>query len=95
VVDLAIQAGHVANLGVVYAVAPEARSRATTVYMTAVFLGGAAGSLAAATTYGVFGWGGAVSVSSLLAACAFVGWLSRLPLGAPAALDEAYPEAAG
>lgn len=78
VVDLAIQAGHVANLGVVYAVAPQARSRATTVYMTTVFLGGAGGSLAAATTYGVFGWGGVVAVSVLLAACALVAWASRL-----------------
>ena len=54
--DHAVQAGHTASLGVVYTlVLPDARSRATTVYMTAVFVGGAAGSAAADAAYGQAG----------------------------------------
>ena len=63
--DLAVQAGHVTSLGVVYKlVLPDARSRATTVYMTTVFVGGAAGSLAAAAAYGARGWPGTVLVAA-------------------------------
>ena len=51
--------------------------------MTTVFVGGALGSLSAATTYGVFGWGGVVALSALLAASALVGWASQLPVLAP------------
>jgi predicted MFS family arabinose efflux permease len=93
VVDLAVQAGHLANLGVVYAVAPQARSGVTTVYMTAVFVGGSAGSLAAAQAYGAFGWTAVAAVCAALAAVALVTWLVRLPLPAPLALDEPFPEA--
>ena len=92
-VDLAIQAGHVANLGVVYALAPHARSRVTTVYMTTVFAGGAVGSLSAATTYGAMGWGGVAAFCALLALAALVGCATQLPVLAPRALDEPYPEA--
>ena len=91
VMDLAIQAGHVANLGVVYAVAPDARSRATTVYMTTVFAGGALGSLFAATTYGWFGWGGVAALSALLAAAALVGCASQLPVLVATVAGRAVP----
>jgi predicted MFS family arabinose efflux permease len=93
VMDVAVQAGHLANLGVVYAVAADARSRATTVYMTSVFAGGAVGSLAAATAYAVAGWPGVTAVCAALAGTALAVWLSRLPLPAPGGLDEPYPEA--
>ena len=93
VVDLAINAGHVANLGVVYRLAPDARSRATTVYMTCVFLGGASGSVLAALAYGSAGWTGVAAVSAVFAAGALWQWLARLPVRAPALLDEPFPEA--
>ena len=92
VVDVSVQAGHMANLGVVYAVAGEARSRATTVYMTCVFAGGAAGSLAAATAYGAGGWTAVAGVCAVLGGAALVVWAVRLPLGVPDRLDEPFPE---
>jgi predicted MFS family arabinose efflux permease len=49
--DLGVQAGHVANLSRVYALVPEARSRLNTVYMVTYFLGGALGS-----ALGAYGW---------------------------------------
>jgi predicted MFS family arabinose efflux permease len=49
--DLGVQAGHVANLTRIYALVPEARSRLNTVYMVTYFIGGAVGS-----ALGGFGW---------------------------------------
>ena len=92
-VDLAVQAGHMANLGVVYAAAPHARSGVTTVYMTAVFLGGAGGSFAASQAYAAAGWPAVAAACAALAGVAFVTWLVRLPLRVPRALDEPFPEA--
>jgi cyanate permease len=83
----------VANLGVVYRLAPHARSRATTVYMTTVFLGGATGSLLAAQAYGSVGWPGVAGLCAVFAATALTLWLSRLFVQAPVVLDEPVPEA--
>ncbi len=41
VLDLGVQALHISNQSAVYALHPEARSRLTTAYMVAYFLGGA------------------------------------------------------
>ena len=90
--DLAVQSGHVASLGVVYRTAPDARSGATTVYMTSVFAGGAIGSVLAATAYGAAGWSGVSAVAAAFAAGALALWLRRLSVGAPVELDEEYPE---
>lgn len=93
--DVALNSGHVANLGVVYRLLPDARSRATTVYMTTVFLGGASGSLLAALAYGRAGWMGTAAVCSAFAGAAVLSWLAQLPVRAPVVLDEPYPEAVG
>jgi predicted MFS family arabinose efflux permease len=93
VVDLAIQSGHVASIGVIYRLAPHARSRATTVYMTTVFAGGAGGSLLAAQAYGRAGWDGVSTVAAVFAALALGLWLARLRVQAPEVIDEPYPDA--
>ncbi len=90
--DLAVQSGHVASLGVVYRTAPDARSGATTVYMTSAFAGGAIGSVLAATAYGAAGWSGVSAVAASFASGALGLWLRRLSVGAPVDLDEEYPE---
>lgn len=93
VVDLAIQSGHVASMGVIYRLTPHARSRATTVYMTTVFAGGGTGSVLAAQAYRLAGWDGVSAVTALFAATALGLWLVRLRVQAPDVLDEPYPDA--
>jgi predicted MFS family arabinose efflux permease len=56
--DLGVQAGHVANQTRIYALIPEARSRLNTVYMVSYFVGGALGSALGAVGWARWGWKG-------------------------------------
>jgi predicted MFS family arabinose efflux permease len=70
--DLGVQAGHVANQTRIYALIPDARSRLNTVYMVTYFLGGALGSALGAWGWSRWGWNGvcAAGAAQLLAALA-------------------------
>ncbi|HEY8625030.1 MAG TPA: MFS transporter [Solirubrobacteraceae bacterium] len=70
VLDLAVQGAHIANQSAIYTLAPEARSRLTTAYMVACFLGGAISSALASTLYSSGGW---IAVCGLGAATAALG----------------------
>jgi predicted MFS family arabinose efflux permease len=56
--DLGVQASHVANQTRIYGLAPEARSRLNMFYMVCYFAGGAVGSLLGAYAWRVYGWPG-------------------------------------
>jgi predicted MFS family arabinose efflux permease len=60
VLDVAVQGLHVLNISEVYRLAPQARSRANSLYMTAYFAGGATGSAVSTALYGAAGWFGVV-----------------------------------
>jgi predicted MFS family arabinose efflux permease len=62
VLDAAVQAAHVTNLSRVHSLAPGARNRLTTVYMTTFFLGGAAGSALGAYAWQRWQWQGVCAV---------------------------------
>jgi predicted MFS family arabinose efflux permease len=72
VLDVGVQAAQISNQSRIYALKPDARSRVNTVYMTAYFIGGAAGSMIASIAWHAFGWVG-VCVAGL-AATGFAGW---------------------
>jgi len=63
--DLGVQAGHVANQTRIYALIPEARSRLNTVYMGSYFLAGALGSALGALGWATWGWKGVCAAGSL------------------------------
>lgn len=71
VLDVAVQASQVANQSRIFALAPGARSRLNSVYMTSVFLGGSVGSWIGARIYVHIGW---------IAVCALVGLAAALAL---------------
>jgi predicted MFS family arabinose efflux permease len=56
VFDMAVQALHISNQSEIYRLAPEARSRINSAYMTAYFSGGAIGSAASAAAWDAGGW---------------------------------------
>ena len=75
--DLGVQAGHVANQTRIYALVPEARSRLNTVYMVTYFLGGALGSALGAYGWSRWGWSGVCMAGTmqLLVALAVRTWM--------------------
>jgi predicted MFS family arabinose efflux permease len=72
--DLGVQGLHISNQSAIYALRPEARSRLTTAYMVAYFLGGAALSAITAALYGSAGWGGVCILGAVTALAALAVW---------------------
>ena len=66
VLDFGIQSALVSNQHIVYALDPEARSRLNTIFMTAMFLGGAAGAALASTVWSYEGWVGVSVLGGVL-----------------------------
>jgi predicted MFS family arabinose efflux permease len=56
--DLGVQAGHVANQAWIYSLVPTMRSRLNSVYMTCYFIGGSLGTFLGALGWQLFGWWG-------------------------------------
>jgi predicted MFS family arabinose efflux permease len=73
--DLGVQGSHISNQSAIYTLRPEARSRLTTAYMVAYFLGGAALSAITASLYGSDGWGGVCVLGAATALLALVAWV--------------------
>jgi predicted MFS family arabinose efflux permease len=83
--DVAMQAGQVANQARIFALRPEARARLNTAYMTCAFLGGSAGSWLGVRAYSAFGWSGVCGLVALLSGLALVRHVLRgRPLKSPA-----------
>ncbi|WP_202637670.1 MFS transporter [Bailinhaonella thermotolerans] len=71
-VNVAVQWSQTANQARVLTHLPQARSRANTVYMVAVFLSGAVCAALAAACYGAYGWPGVCALQALLAGAALL-----------------------
>jgi predicted MFS family arabinose efflux permease len=70
VLDLGVQAGHVANQTRIYAIDPGARGRLNTVYMFMYFVGGSLGSYGGALAWAHWGWPGVCSLAIAVLSCA-------------------------
>lgn len=66
-IDLALQGVHISNQNVIYALAPEARSRLNAVYMTTYFAGAALGSALGSAAWQSGGWGATCAVGAAVA----------------------------
>ena len=72
--DLGVQGIHISNQSTIYGLRPEARSRLTTAYMVAYFLGGAAWSAITSSLYGAEGWGAICVLGGATALLALFVW---------------------
>ena len=75
--DAATQLNQVLGQRVIYSIAPEARGRINAIYMTVVFLGGAAGSMLASFSLYHGGWTATMAVGGVLAVAAFALFLTE------------------
>jgi predicted MFS family arabinose efflux permease len=76
--DLAIQAVHVTNQSLIFAVRPEARSRLVGGYMVFYSIGSAAGAIASTNVYARAGWSGVSLLGAALAVTALLLWAATL-----------------
>jgi predicted MFS family arabinose efflux permease len=74
VMDACVQGSHVTNQAVIYDLLPQARSRLTTVYVTTMFAGGAAGSAAGAQAFEHWGWSGATITAAAFPVAGLACW---------------------
>ncbi|MCX7295054.1 MFS transporter [Janthinobacterium sp.] len=87
VLDIGVQAGLVSNQTRAFAVDPAAQGRINSLYMTATFLGGAAGVAASGWLMTHLGWTGVAAFGLVLCLCAslihLAGWRARRRVPAP------------
>ena len=74
-IDLGIQGLHITNQSAIYGLRGDARSRLTTAYMVAYFLGGTAASAATSALYGSGGWDAVCLLGAGTAAVALITWV--------------------
>jgi predicted MFS family arabinose efflux permease len=74
--DLGIQAVHIQNQHLIFAIQPSARSRLNTGYMVAYFVGGAIGSASTGVAYGIGGWSDVVVLGLVFAGAGLILWSS-------------------
>ncbi len=79
IMDLAVQASQVSNQAQVYALDATARSRLNTVFMTAMFCGGAAGSELGNMAFNYYNWLGTCVISGIAVLLAFLLSLRKPP----------------
>ncbi|MFJ2959422.1 MFS transporter [Streptomyces sp. NPDC087270] len=72
--DFAVQGHQVLSQRDIYALRPDARARVNSVYMTTVFLGGAAASAATGAVHSAWGWTGVTVMGAALTVVAFLLW---------------------
>ncbi|MGE7823564.1 MFS transporter [Paenibacillus sp. NPDC093718] len=81
--DLAVQAVHVTNQSMIFALRPQARSRMVAGYMIFYSIGSAAGSIASTHIYAQYGWHGVCVLGSSVSAVALIFWAVTKGAAAP------------
>lgn len=64
IMDMGVQATHISNQAIIFALNPEARNRLNTVYMVSYFIGGAAGTFIATELWSSYKWTGVCGIGT-------------------------------
>jgi predicted MFS family arabinose efflux permease len=72
ILDMGVQATHISNQAIIFALNAEARNRINTIYMVSYFLGGAAGTLLVSLFWGSYHWAGVCVVGMAVSLIAIV-----------------------
>ena len=78
VLDLGVQGTHIGNQSAIYRLDPAARSRITTAYMSAYFLGGIVCSAFTGALYAADGWGAVCALGAAVSLLALLAWAATL-----------------
>jgi predicted MFS family arabinose efflux permease len=95
VLDIGTTGVHICNQSEIYRLRPETRNRINAFYMTSCFVGAAAGSAAAASVYGRWGWTGTSMLGAAVCIACVVRWATdrQRPLAERDPVCEAPPPA--
>ncbi|WP_211166286.1 MFS transporter [Mucilaginibacter robiniae] len=66
VLDMGVQATHIANQAIIFSLNPNARNRINTVYMVTYFIGGSLGTFLATRMWGAYHWTGVCVIGLVL-----------------------------
>jgi predicted MFS family arabinose efflux permease len=72
VLDMGVQATHISNQSIIYALEPGARNRINTIYMVTYFIGGGIGTFLASQAWNYYKWTGVCAVGIALSGIATV-----------------------
>jgi len=71
VLDAGVQATHISNQSIIFALKPAARNRINTIYMVTYFLGGTAGTFIATLLWKNYQWNGVCAIGAILTILTF------------------------
>lgn len=72
VLDMGVQATHISNQSLIFALKPAARNRINTIYMVTYFIGGSAGTYLTSLAWSHFKWNGVCAVGISLSVIAII-----------------------
>ena len=96
VLDLGVQGAHIGNQSAIYRLDPDARSRITTAYMSAYFLGGIVCSAFTGALYAADGWGAVCALGAGVSLLALLAWAATARrVSIPGASERTAPSVSG
>lgn len=72
IMDMGVQATHISNQSLIFALQPQARNRINTVYMVSYFIGGAIGTYLASQAWAYYKWTGVCTLGIALSSIAVI-----------------------
>jgi predicted MFS family arabinose efflux permease len=83
ILDMGVQATHISNQSIIFALRPEARNRINTIYMVTYFIGGSAGTFLATQLWKSYQWNGVCAIGAIISVTTLVIHFANHPKPAP------------